>query len=77
MRSYPFSRPTQRESQMGMKRKSTNLKNLQLQLFAQDQPRATLVTAQKAQLSVQVAALFIEIAEALATGEAGDEQDHR
>jgi hypothetical protein len=36
-----------------------------------------LLPAQKARLSVQVEALFIEIAEALATGEAGDEQDHR
>jgi hypothetical protein len=77
MRSYPFSRPTQKESQMGMKRKSTNLENLQLQLFAQDQPRVALLSTQKRQLSTQVEALFIEIAEALATGEAGDDQDHR
>jgi hypothetical protein len=60
-----------------MKRKSINLKNPQLRLFDQDQPRATLLPTQKAQLSAQVEALFIEIAEALATGEAGDEQDHR
>jgi hypothetical protein len=62
---------------MGMKRKSTNPENLQLQLFAQDQPRVALLSTQKAQLSAQVEALFIEIAEALATGEAGDDQDHR
>jgi len=60
-----------------MKRKSTNPEKPQLRLFDQDQPRATLLPAQKAQLSVQVEALFIEIAEALATGEAGDDQDHR
>jgi hypothetical protein len=62
---------------MGMKEKGTNLENLQLRLFDQDQPRATLLSAQKAQLSAQIEALFIEIAEALATGEAGDDQDHR
>jgi hypothetical protein len=77
MRYYPFSRPTQRESEMGMKRKSTNPENLQLQLFTQDQPRVALLSTRKAQLSAQVEALFIEIAEALATGEAGDDQDHR
>ena len=60
-----------------MKQKSTNPENPQLRLFDQDQPSATLLLTQKAQLSAQVEALFIEIAEALATGEAGDEQDHR
>ena len=60
-----------------MKRKSTNPEKPQLRLFDQEQPRATLLPAQKAQLSAQVEAMFIEIAGALATGEAGDEQDHR
>ena len=60
-----------------MKQKGTNLENHQLELFDQDQPCAALLSAQKAQLSAQVEALFIEIAEALATGEVGDEQDHR
>jgi hypothetical protein len=59
-----------------MKRKSTSPQKPQLRLFDQDQPRAALLPAQKAQLSAQVEALFVEIAEALATGEAGDEQDH-
>jgi hypothetical protein len=77
MRSYPLSRPTQKGSQTGMKQQGTNLENLQLGLFDQDQPRAALLSAQKAQLSAQVEALFVEIAEALATGEAGDDQDHR
>jgi hypothetical protein len=77
MRSYPFFRPTQQRSQTGMKRKSTDPANLRLQLFVQDQPRVALLSTQKAQLSAQVEALFIEIAEALATGEAGDDQDHR
>jgi hypothetical protein len=60
-----------------MKRKSTNSENLQPGLFDQDQPGAALLPAQKAQLSTLVEAMFIEIAVALATGEAGDEQDHR
>jgi hypothetical protein len=60
-----------------MKRKSTNPEKPQLQLFDQNQPCPALPPAQKAQLSVQIEALFIKIAEALATGEAGDEQDHR
>jgi hypothetical protein len=50
---------------------------LTARLFDQDQPCATLLPAQQAQLLVQVEALFIEIAESLATGQAGDEQDHR
>ena len=60
-----------------MKRKSANPEKPQLRLFDQEQPRATLLPALKAQLSAQVEAMFIEIAGALATGEAGDEQDHR
>ena len=61
-----------------MKRKSTNRENpQQLRLFDQDQPCATLLPTQKAQLSAQIEALFIEIAEALATEEAGDDKDHR
>jgi hypothetical protein len=60
-----------------MKRKSTNPENPQLRLFDQDQPCAALLLTQKARLSAQVEVLFIEIAEALATGEASDEQDHR
>jgi len=60
-----------------MKRKSTNPEKTQLRLFDQDQPCAALLPAQKVQISAQVEAMFIEIAEALATVEAGDEQDHR
>jgi hypothetical protein len=60
-----------------MKRGSTNPEDLQLPLFAQDQPRLALLSVQKAQLSAQIEALFIEIAEALATEEAGDDKDHR
>jgi len=60
-----------------MKRKGASPEKPQLRLFDQDQPCVALLPVQKAQLSALVEALFIEIAEALATGEAGDEQDHR
>jgi len=61
-----------------MKQKGTNLENLQLQLFDQDRPPPwAQLSLQKAQLSAQVEALFIEIAEALATKETSDDQDHR
>ena len=59
-----------------MKRKSTNPEKTQLRLFDQDQPCAALLPAQKVQISAQVEVLLTEIAKALATGEAGDEQDH-
>jgi hypothetical protein len=59
-----------------VKRKSTNPEKPQLRLFDQDQPCATLLPAQRAQLSAQVEVLFTEIAKALATEEVGDEQDH-
>ena len=60
-----------------MKRNSRNSAKPQPGLFDQDQPSVALLPAQKAQLSALVEALFIEITAALATGEAGDEQDHR
>ena len=60
-----------------MKRKSTNPEKLQPGLFDRDEPDVVLLPSQKAQLSTLVEAMFIEITAALATGEAGDEQDHR
>ena len=60
-----------------MKRRSTNLEKPQPGLFDQDEPSVALTPAQKTQLATLVKPLFIEIAAALATGEAGDEQDHR
>jgi hypothetical protein len=60
-----------------MKRNSRNSEKLQPGLFDRDEPDVVLLPSQKAQLSTLVEALFIEIAAALATGEAGDEQDHR
>jgi len=41
------------------------------------EPDVVLLPTQKAQLSTLIEALFIEVAAALATGEASDEQDHR
>lgn len=60
-----------------MKRNSRNPEKLQPGLFVQDGPDVVLPPIQKAQLSTLVEVLFVEIAAALATGEAGDEQDHR
>jgi hypothetical protein len=60
-----------------MKRNSRNPEKLQPGLFDRDEPDVVLLPTQKARLSTLVEALFIEIAAALATGEAGDEQDHR
>jgi hypothetical protein len=45
-------------------------------LFENDEPQIPLSPAQKARLATLVEALLIEIAAALATREAGDEQDH-
>ena len=59
-----------------MKRQNRNIKKPQPGLFDQDKPRAVLLPAQKAKLSTLIEALFIEIAAALATVEASDEQDH-
>ena len=46
-------------------------------LFEQEAPRVTLLATQRAQLATLLEALFAEIAAALATGENGDEQNHR
>ena len=45
-------------------------------LFEKEEPSIELTPALKAQLMPQVEALLGEIADALATREAGDEQDH-
>ena len=42
-----------------------------------DEPSVVLAPAQTAQLAMLVETLLLEIAAALATGEVGDEQDHR
>jgi len=60
-----------------MTRRAANIENPQPGLFDQDEPRVALTPAQRARLATLVATLLLEIAVALATGEAGDEQDHR
>lgn len=51
-------------------------KNPQPGLFELDEPSIALAPTQRAHLATLVDALLAEIAAALATGEAGDEQDH-
>jgi hypothetical protein len=46
-------------------------------LFENDEPHVVPPPAQKARLTTLVEALLLEIAAALAAGEAGDDQDHR
>jgi hypothetical protein len=46
-------------------------------LFEADEPHVVPPPAQKARLTTLVEALLLEIAAALAAGEAGDDQDHR
>ena len=58
-----------------MKRKNARI---QPDLFEQDELRVlpALSLSQKEQLATLVEALLLEIAAALANGEAGDDQDH-
>ena len=60
-----------------MTRPTENLENPQPGLFDQEEPRVALAATLNARLTTLVEALLLEIAAALATGEAGDEQDHR
>lgn len=46
-------------------------------LFENDEPHVVPPPAQKIRLTTLVEALLLEIAAALAAGEAGDDQDHR
>ncbi len=46
-------------------------------LFENDAPHVVPPPAQKTRLTTLVEALLLEIAAALAAGEAGDDQDHR
>ena len=59
-----------------MTRRVANIENPQPGLFDQDAPSVALTPAQRARLATLVATLMLQIAVALATGEAGDEQDH-
>ena len=60
-----------------MPRKSKTLESKQLGLFEQIQPEIAMTPVQQQQLTMLVEALLSEIASALATGEAGNDQDHR
>ena len=60
-----------------MPRESETRKSLQLGLFEQGQPDVELSPARRRQLAALIEAMMIEIAAALGTGEAGDEQNHR
>ena len=62
---------------MDMTHSNAKLANPQPDLFAQDAPRIALMATQRARLVALLEALLLEIAAALATGEADDEQDHR
>ena len=55
--------------------KNNKSAGIQPDLFKQDELRLSLLS-QKDQLSAQVAALLLEIAAALASGEVGDDEDH-
>ena len=56
-----------------MKRKNASI---QPDLFEQEEPRTLPSLLQKEQLATLLEALLLEIAVALADGEAGDDQDH-
>jgi hypothetical protein len=59
-----------------MTRRAADIEDPQPGLFDRDEPSVELTPAQRAHLATLVATLLVEIAGALATGEAGDEQDH-
>ena len=60
-----------------MPRRTETRESIQLGLFDQGPPDVELSPTGRRQLTALIEALMIEIAAALATGEAGDDQDHR
>jgi hypothetical protein len=60
-----------------MARKNGDLKNPQLDLFGREEPSVALAPPHKMRLAALVEALLREIVAAPASGEAGDDQDHR
>jgi hypothetical protein len=60
-----------------MPRRTETRESMQLGLFEQGQPGVELSPTRREQLAAPIEALMVEIAAALATGEAGDDQDHR
>ena len=61
---------------MGMRRRQADFEDRQPGLFDQEKPKIALTVTQTQQLAKLVEALLVEIAVALATGEAGNEQDN-
>ena len=59
-----------------MPKESKPRQSLQLALFEQGQPNVDLSPTKRPQLAALIEVLMIEIAAALAIGEAGDEQNH-
>ena len=70
----PSNSKTEKDEDEAKEHKS---QQLQRGLFDHDAARAALPPTQKAELATLVEALLLEITAALATGEIGDEQDHR
>jgi len=60
-----------------MPRRIATIEKSQPGLFDPDKPSVSLTPTQSARLATLVVALLLEIAGALATEEAGDEQNHR
>lgn len=60
-----------------MPRRTETRESMQLGLFEQGQPGVELSPTRRQDLAALIEALMVEIAAALATGEAGDDQDHR
>jgi hypothetical protein len=60
-----------------MPRRTETRENIQLGLFEQGEPGVELSPTRRQELAALIEALMVEIAAALATGEAGDDQDHR
>jgi hypothetical protein len=61
---------------MGMRRRHADIEDRQPGLFDQDKPKLALTTTQTAQLAKLVEGLLVDIAVAMAIGEAGNEQDN-
>jgi hypothetical protein len=62
---------------MAMPLRSETSEGTQLGLFEQGQPHVELSPTSRQQLAALIETLMVEIASALATGEVGDDQDHR
>jgi hypothetical protein len=60
-----------------MPRRTETRENIQLGLFEQGEPGVELSPSRRQELAALIEALMIEIAAAFATGEVGDDQDHR